>query len=79
MSIASGGAKRARFKQAPSSSCRWDELAAEMRDSYGLRFDVLRGAYEREHQNYAFSQGWQGLLPAHLLRGSPKVPVDLIS
>jgi hypothetical protein len=44
-----------------------------MRSQYGLNFHVLRSAYEREHHGYAFSQGWQGLLPAGLLRAPAKV------
>jgi len=59
------------------SMAGWDELAAEMRSNYGINFEALRPAYEREHHGYAFSQGWQGHLPAHLLRGKPQVLLDV--
>ncbi|EOD23765.1 hypothetical protein EMIHUDRAFT_116225 [Emiliania huxleyi CCMP1516] len=33
-------------------------------------------AYEREHHEYAFSEAWQGILPASLLRDEPQVLLE---
>ena len=35
-----------------------------------------QAAYEREHHEYAFSEAWQGILPASLLRDEPQVLLE---
>uniref|UniRef100_A0A6T0HML8 Uncharacterized protein n=1 Tax=Emiliania huxleyi TaxID=2903 RepID=A0A6T0HML8_EMIHU len=65
-----------RREEIASSMHAWEQLAAELRSKYSLRLDALQAAYEREHHEYAFSEAWQGILPASLLRDEPQVLLE---
>lgn len=57
----------------------WAELAESLQDLYALDFSALTDAYAREHFEWLYRSGWQGGVPARVVRGEaqPLLEVDM--